>query len=42
MSAPTVDEGGDEDSKESPEAVSAEEALEMLPDEDDFEGEFSS
>jgi len=37
MSAPTA---GDEDGKESPEAVSAEEALEMLPDEDEFKAEF--
>lgn len=40
MSAPTVEEGEDEDGNESPEAVSAEEALEMLPDEDEFEAEF--
>ena len=40
MSAPTTGEAGDEDGKESPEAVSAEEALEMLPDEDEFEAEF--
>jgi len=40
MSAPTAGEAGDEDGTESPEAVSAEEALEMLPDEDEFEAEF--
>lgn len=37
MSAPKV---GDEDGEESPEAVSAEEALKMVPDEDEFEAEF--
>lgn len=37
MSAPKV---GEENDKESSEAVSAEEALEMLPDEDEFEAEF--
>ncbi|WP_283102408.1 hypothetical protein [Haloplanus halobius] len=40
MSAPTAGEAGDEADKESPEAVSPEEALEMLPDEDEFEAEF--
>lgn len=34
MSAPEV---GDKDDTESSEAVSAEEALEMLPDKDEFE-----
>ena len=37
MSSPTA---GDEDGNGSPEAVSAEAALEMLPDEDEFETEF--
>ena len=40
MSAPTAGEAGDEDGNGSPEAVSAEEALEMLPDEDEFKAEF--
>jgi hypothetical protein len=39
MSAPKVGEG-DEGSTESSEPVSPEEALEMLPDEDEFESEF--
>ncbi|SFH45036.1 hypothetical protein SAMN04488066_104145 [Halorubrum aquaticum] len=40
MSAPKVGENGDEDSDESSEAVSAEEALDMLPDKEEFESEF--
>jgi hypothetical protein len=40
MSAPTAGEAGDEADNESLEAVSPEEALEMLPDEDEFEAEF--
>jgi hypothetical protein len=40
MSAPTAVEARDEDGNVSPEAVFAEEAVEMLPDEDEFETEF--
>lgn len=40
MSAPEAGETEGEDDEASSEAVSAEEALEVLPDDDEFEAEF--
>lgn len=41
MSAPTDDEEDGESSEDSTEAVSAEEALDILPTEEEFEAEFN-
>lgn len=40
MSTPKAGKPADEESKEDPEAVSVDQALEMLPDKEDFETEF--